>query len=267
MTGGPGWPTLARAVIWSELRGRRWRLFAFPLGAGALFLGLLGVTALSPDILTGATRDALAAQAGQYFGGTPTDTALLLSMVIIQGPYFVAMIGAVLAILMTQTGVGQRMAAGELELLLSGPYREREVFVALVAGTFALALLMIGVLALISFGGAALFVVWAGVSLTSEAYVLLAAGLFTAVPLALWATFLAVVVYLRFPDTPVNGTEPGNLLILIGVLPAVGLVVIPTAVPTINPFLVSLAGIAVSLVAVVVGWITVQRWLNVKNLL
>jgi hypothetical protein len=47
------------------------------------------------------------------------------------------------------------MAAGEL--LLSGPYRE--VFVALVAGTVVQALLMIGVLAGISFGGAAAFVV------------------------------------------------------------------------------------------------------------
>jgi hypothetical protein len=59
----------------------------------------------------------------------------------------------------------------------------------------------------------------------------------------MWATFLAVVVYLRFPDTPVNGTEPGNLLIMVGILPAV------------------------SLGAVGVGWISVRRWLNVKTLL
>jgi hypothetical protein len=267
MTGGPGWPTLARAIVWSELRGRRWRLFAFPIGAGVLFLGLLAATAVSPEILTETTREALAAQAEQYFTGTASDTALLLSMVIIQGPYFVAMIGAVLAILVTQTGVGQRMAAGELELLLSGPFREREVFVALIAGSFVLSLLMIGVLVVISFGGAAIVIQWVGITLTSEAFVLLTAGLLTPIPMALWATFLAVVVYLRFPDTPVNGTEPGNLIIMIGVLPAVLLVVLPTAIPTINPFLVSVGGVGVSLLAVTGGWLSVQRWLNVKNLL
>jgi hypothetical protein len=177
------------------------------------------------------------------------------------------MIGAVLAVLVTQTGVGQRLSAGELELLLSGPYREREVFVALVIGSFVLALLMIGVLMLLSFGGSALLLAWADVSLTADALRLLATGLVTPVPLALWATFLAVVVYLRFPDTPVNGTEPGNLLIMLGILPAVSLVVLPTAFPSINPLLLSVGGIAVSLGAVGIGWMSVRRWLNVKTLL
>lgn len=104
MSETPGWQTLARAVVWSELRGPSWRLFAFPIGAGLLFVGLLGVTALSPGVLTGTTREALAAQAGQYFTGMDGDTALLLAMLVIQGPYFVAMIGAVLAVLVTQTG-------------------------------------------------------------------------------------------------------------------------------------------------------------------
>ncbi len=267
MTETPGWPTLARAIVWSELRGRGWRLFAFPVGAGLLFLGLLGVTSLSPGVLTGTTREALAAQAGQYFTGVEGDTALLLAMLVVQGPYFVAMIGAVLAVLVTQTGVGQRLSAGELELLLSGPYREREVFVALVVGSFVLALLMIGVLMVLSFGGSALVLAWVDVSLTTEVVRLLATGLVTPIPLALWATFLAVVVYLRFPDTPVNGTEPGNLLIVLGILPAVSLVVVPTALPAVNPLLLSVGGIAVSLGAVVGGWIHVRRWLDVKTLL
>jgi ethanolamine transporter len=267
MTGTPGWQTLARAIVWSELRGRGWRLFAFPVGAGLLFLGLLGVTALSPGVLTGTTREALAAQAGQYFTGMEGDAALLLAMLVVQGPYFVAMIAAVLAVLVTQTGVGQRLSAGELELLLSGPYREREVFVALVVGSFVLALLMTGVLMLLSFGGSALLLAWVDVSLTADALRLLLTGLVTPVPLALWATFLAVVVYLRFPDTPVNGTEPGNLLIMLGILPAVSLVVLPTAFPSIHPLLLSAGGIAVSLGAVGVGWVSVRRWLNVKTLL
>jgi signal transduction histidine kinase len=86
----------------------------------------------------------------------------------------------------------------------------------------------------------------------------------TPVPLALWATFLAVVVYLRFPDTPVNGTEPGNLLIVLGVLPAVSLVVLPTAFPSIDPLSLSVGGIVVSLTAVGVGWVSVRRWLDVR---
>ncbi|WP_254768493.1 hypothetical protein [Salinilacihabitans rarus] len=267
MSATPGWRTLARAVVWSELRGRGWRLFAFPAGAGLLFLGLLGVTAVSPGVLTGTTRETLAVQAGHYFTGMDSDTALLLAMLVIQGPYFVAMTGAVLSVLITQTGVGQRLAAGELELLLSGPYREREVFVALVAGSFVLALLMIGVLVAIAFGGSVLVLAWADVSLTTDAFRLLGTGLLTPIPLALWTTFLAVVVYLRFPDTPVNGTEPGNLLILVGILPAVSLVVVPTAVPSIDPLLLSVGGIAVSLAAVGIGWVSVRQWLDVKTLL
>lgn len=267
MTDVPGWQTLARALVWSELRGRGWRLFAFPFGAGILFLGLLGITAVSPGALTGATRAALSAQAEQYFTGVGSDTALLLAMVVVQGPYFVAMIGAVLSILVTQTGVGQRLSAGEFELLLSGPYSEREVFIALVAASFVLSLLVIGVLAVIAFGGTAIALAWAGVSLTPSAVRLLATGLLTPVPLALWATFVAVVVYLRFPETPINGTEPGNLLIMVGMLPAVLLVMLPTAVPSIDPVLLSVGGIALSLLAIGIGWTSVRQWFDVKTLL
>ncbi|KAB1190462.1 hypothetical protein GJR96_15905 [Haloferax sp. MBLA0076] len=267
MSSTPGWQTLAKAIIWSELRGRSWRLFAFPVGAGLLFLGLLGVTAVSPDVLTGTTREALATQAGQFFTGTEDDTALLLAMLVIQGPFFIAMISAVLSVLVTQTGVGQRLAAGELELLLSGPYREREVFVALVVGSFALALLMTAVLMSIAIAGSAFVLAWAEVSLTAGALRLMVTGLLTPVPLTLWATFVAVVVYLRFPETPVNGTEPGNILIMVGILPAVSLVVLPTAVPSIDPILLSVGGTIVSLGAVGVGWVTVSRWLDVKTLL
>jgi ethanolamine transporter len=263
----PGWQTLARAIVWSEIRGRGWRLFAIPLGAGALFLGLLAITALSPDVLTGATRSALAAQAERYFTDVGSDTALLLAMLVVQGPFFVAMIGAVLSILVTQTGVGQRLSAGELELLLSGPYSDREVFVALVGGSFVLALLVVGVLAAIAFGGTAVALAWAGVSLTPSAIRLFATGLLTPIPLTLWATFVAVVVYLRFPETPVNGTEPGNLVIQLGVIPAVLLVVLPTAVPSIDPVLLSVGGVAVSLLGIGIGWMTVSRWFDVKTVL
>ncbi|WP_458189066.1 hypothetical protein [Haladaptatus sp. NG-WS-4] len=53
MSDTPGWQTLARALVWSELRGRGWRLFTFPIGAGVLFLGMLGLTAVLPGALTG----------------------------------------------------------------------------------------------------------------------------------------------------------------------------------------------------------------------
>jgi hypothetical protein len=59
---------------------------------------------------------------------------------------------------------------------LSGPYREREVFVALVAGSFILALLMVGVLMVLSFGGSLLILLWADVALTADAFRLRVAG-------------------------------------------------------------------------------------------
>ncbi|WP_458189065.1 hypothetical protein [Haladaptatus sp. NG-WS-4] len=191
----------------------------------------------------------------------------MLAMLVVQGSYFVGMIGAVLSILVTQTGVGQRLSAGEFELLLSGPYREREVFVALVAGLFVLSLLVIGVLAAISFGGGAIALLWADASLTPSAVRLLATGLLTPIPLALWATFVAVVVYLTFPETPINGTEPGNLLIMVGILPGVALVILLTAVPSIDPILLSAGGVTVSLLAIGIGWTSVRRWFDVKTLL
>jgi hypothetical protein len=54
---------------------------------------------------------------------------------------------------------------------------------------------------------------------------------------------------------------------MLGILPAVSLVVLPTAFPSINPLLLSVGGIVVSLGAVGVGWVSVRRWLNVKTLL
>lgn len=267
MREAPGWTTLARAIVWSELKGRNWRLFAIPLGAGALFLAILGLTAASPGSLTPMTREALRAQADIYFTGVGSDRALLLAMLVVQGPQLVAMLGAVLSVLVTQTGMGQRLGAGELELLLSGPYHDREVFVALVGGSFVLSLLVIAVLAVIAFGGGIAAVAWAGVSLTPAAVRLLVTGLVAPVPIALWATFVAVVVYLAFPETPVNGTEPGNLLIMVGIVPGLAVVILPTAIPSVDPFLVSAGGAALSLLAVAAGWVTVRRWFDVKKVL
>jgi ethanolamine transporter len=269
--GAPGTATLARALVWSELRGQSWRLFAFPgLMGGLALLPVLASAFLGLDVASGldpATRDLLVRSAGEFIVGPVDDRSLLVVLLVVQGPFVVTMFGALLGLLIVQSGVGKRTAAGEFELLLSGPYRERDVFAALVAASFALALLAIALLVVLVVGGSLLTLTTVDVALSGAAIQLVLIGLVAPVPMALWATFVTVVLYLVFPEAATNNAHPGNLLALLSLAPALGLLLVAVTGLGVDPFVLVVAANLVPLGAIAVGWATVRRWFSVQRLL
>lgn len=263
----PGPTTLAFAFIWSELRGQGWKLFAFPLAMGLLIAGGIGVASVSSFPLDPQTTQVLQDAASAYFTAVPAREELLVALIVIQGPSTLAMLAAVIGLLMVQLGLGKRLAGGEFELLLSGPYRDRDVFVALVVAALVLVLAGLAILAALSVGVGLAILLSAGVQLSSAGVTLVSAGVFAAIPMALWATFVGVVVYLVFPEAATNNSHPGNLLAIVAILPGL-IAVIVTAMPTgLDPVFLVAGMNVVPLTAIAVGWLTVSRWLSVEKIL
>lgn len=263
----PGPLTLTRAYVWSEIRGQGWKLFAFPLAAGVLFALGTVLAARTSGVLDPETIQLLRETAGQFFTQELTEADLGLVFVLVQGPSIVAMLAALVGLMLVQTGLGKRLAGGEFELLLSGPYRERDVFVALVFGSFALALVGIAILAVLSIGPALVLASSSGLQLSSAGITLVLLGVLAPIPIALWATFLAVVIYLVFPEAATNNSHPGNMLALLGILPALVLLLGTTTGVGGNPLVLTAAANVVPLAAIGVGWVTVRRWFSVEKVL
>lgn len=258
---------LAATLLWSELRGLGWKLFVFPVGIGALFLTVFllpvdALAALDPEAL-----DVLRVQAERYFTDIGSARGLVLALFFVQGPFFIAMVAAILSLLLVQTGVGKRLQDGELELLLSGPYSPNQVFLALVAGSVALTLIAVASLAVIALGGGLVVLVTSGVELGGGLLTLIALAVVLPIPLTIWATLVAVVVYLRWPETSMNGAGPGNFVILLGILPAILAVIAINTVPSLDPVIGALGLVVLTSLAVGLGVVSLRRWLRVDRLL
>lgn len=264
---GPGPVPLALAFLWSELRGQGWKLFAFPVAIGALIAGSVigaSVTSLSLDPQT---TELLQESAEQYFTTPPAADDLLVALIVVQGPSIVMALAAVISLFTVQTGLGRRLAGGEFELLLSGPYRDKDVFAALVLGAFLIVLLGVAVLAVLSMGVGLAILLTAGVELSSSGVALFSVGTVALIPMVLWATFVSVVVYLVFPEAATNNTHPGNLLAAAAILPAIGIVVASTTDLGIDPLVIVVGANVVPLIGITIGWVTVRQWFSVEKVL
>jgi len=265
--GSPGPVPLAIAFLWSELRGKGWKLFAFPVGTGVLVaVSILGasLTSLSLDPQT---TQLLQDSAEQYFATPPGEDDLLVALIVVQGPSIVITLAAATSMFTVQTGLGKRLAGGEFELLLSGPYRDKDVFVALVLGAFFLGMIGVAVLAALTIGVGLVVLLTSGVELSSSGITLFSIGTVAVIPMVLWATFVSVVVYLVFPDAAMNNTDPGNLLVILAILPAVGLVIASTSDVGIDPLIIVIAANLVPLLGIAIGWVTISQWFSVEKIL
>ena len=259
--------TLALAYVWSELRGQGWKLFAFPLVAGLVIAGGIGVASVTTLPLDAELTQLLQDAAGQYFTQVPDEGNLLTALIVIQGPSTVTMLAALMSLIMVQTGLGKRLAVGEFELLLSGPYRDREVFLALVVGAFILSLIGIGIILVLSMGVGLGILLTEGVQLSSDGIALFTIGLIAPIPMALWATFVAVVTFLIFPEAAMNNSHPGNLIPMVAILPAIGVLLATTAGIGVDAFVIVASANLFPLLGMLIGWITVRWWFRVEKVL
>lgn len=244
---------LTQALITTERRRRGWKLWAFPIGLGLLFLALIVLVLSSRiEMLTPTTRQSLKMIVHQNFTGIHGSTALALALLIVQGPYLLSVFVPILAVLTVRPLIGARLTSGEFERLLGAPYSHDDVFLAFVSAICIIIFAQIAVLAIVCFGGG-----WVLVLVSSESFqVSMNPAVYLAflapIPIGLWATLVATFVYMRYPDTPLNGTSIGNFLLLVAFIPgSAGILLTAT---TIEPVMLALVAVVGVSIAVIFAW-------------
>lgn len=232
---------LARTLADAEVDARgRW-LVLYPVGFGLLFVALTALAAAAPGTLTGTTQSGLEAALDRYFASV-SGPRFAVALVVVQAPVLVSLFAAVVATPTARSLAGRRVSRGEFESLLAAPYTHAEVFAALVATAFLLALSQTLVLGVVGVGGAWAVLLAAGAEYTLAVGPVIYAPYLVPGSVALWAALVSTVVYLAYPETALSGTGTGNFLLLVALLPALALLGLTTTATAVSPLVVSVAG-------------------------
>ncbi|WP_141727635.1 hypothetical protein [Thermogemmatispora onikobensis] len=239
---------LTGALLWRGRREQGVRLLVIPLAFALFFLLLCLVTLYFPGLLTPLSRFAIQAQAQAYFGATVHGNAgLAMALLLIQGPYLIALFAAFMGATLAQNLVGTEAARGGLELLLSSAYRVQEVFVAFLLASFVLTICQWAILALGTLGAAATVLALLRIAFTLQArYIALAVAV--PLPIALWANLGALFLGMAFPRlTQIRTGSTTNLMQLLAALPALALLILINIRPDLNAGLVAAIALGVGL--------------------
>ncbi len=241
--------SLTRALIWRTIREQGIRLWLFPCLVVSLFLGSIALVILEPSLLTGLTSRALIQVARDHFSADiNTSTGMAMVLLLLQGPYFVALIGALMASSFACAAVGTETSRGGLEIMLSAPLQPRDIFLALITHITVLSavswVLLIGVILILAIGTLHLL---EPQMVFSFGYLLSA----TLMPLSviLWASLIAVSLSIYCPKlADIHTGTTNNLVQLIAILPAFLLFMAVNLSPRVEPLYVVIAAFGMGLV-------------------
>jgi ABC-type transport system involved in multi-copper enzyme maturation permease subunit len=256
--------TLARALTLRGIREQgRW-IVINPLLLAAFFLLLVGAALYAPVILTGPTRHAIEVGAARY--GTHRETAVALSVIINQAPYFIALVGALVGSTLAQSLVGQESNRGGIELLLSAPYRLSEVVWSLLLVAFTLTAISWLGLSLVSVAGSAalLAAMHATLPIGGGRIALL---LLFPLPLAYLSNLIGVILSIVFPRAAQMRTGGFNLFQYMAIAPSLIVMIVANFWPSLNPFAIAATAMAAGLAGSVLAMAIVGRLFNPSALL
>lgn len=236
-----------------------------PLLLAAFFVFLIGAALYFPHVLTGPTRHAIDVGASQYGTGNH-QTAIALSIILNQAPYFVALVGALVGSTLAQNLVGQESSRGGIELLLSGPYRLGEVLASLLLVSFLLTAINWLGLSLVSVTGSAVLLAVMHTGLPASASRLTLLLLFP-LPLAYLSNLIGVILSILFPQAAQIRTGGFNLFQLLAIAPSLAVMLIANFWPTLNPFGVAAAAMAAGIVGSAVAMTIVGRIFDPSSVL
>ncbi|MDR5710404.1 MAG: hypothetical protein QN140_11355 [Armatimonadota bacterium] len=256
---------LCGALLWRVVRDQRGKLVLAPLGYGLLALAIMLAPIYLPE--GGATALRLREGLGMLVGPLPDHSlAVALAVVVVQGPYLVGVLASVAGAVLAQVTVTSEMARGGLELLLSAPYRPREVFAAFLASSFLLVAFSWAVLTAVAIGLPVLGLAWLGAPQIPSFYVGIA--LFVPLPLSLWADLIASAVTLAFPSLGLLRVGTGSTLgQFLAIAPAMGALLFITIRPDVHPAKLGGAALLLGLGAVGLGLALFSRAFRVEVLL
>jgi len=254
-----------QSLVWEHLADRRTGVLLSPLAFSVLFLGVTLLTAYSPGVLTPTTRASLDQIVEGQFSGSKSRYVYALAMFLIQGPYLLGTLSGVMGIQTGQKLSVKAIGSGRFELLLTAPYDQKHVFLSFLAASFVLTLLKVAVFSVLSIGGPLLALDLLFGLQTEFTNVITAVAFLVPIPLALWSNLMVLLGAMGFGTSIYNRFD--EVMPLVGIAPAIALVVIVNVVPEVSLFELSVVSIVLTggVTALCIGWVT--RWFDVERVL
>jgi hypothetical protein len=255
------WPglELARSLLWRERRGRGAQLIIGPVCYGLGLIVLAVALAHVPGALTPITRHALERHAVLYLGTAPTGWGLSLALLVLQGPYMIALFAGASG--GTARGLlGAEISCGGFELLVGAGYRVGDVFVGLLATSCTLALLESGLLAATALGPPLIALAFSGAPFTLPPQ-FVAMALLLPAPLVVWSSLLTL--YFGIALAPRWQAYVGSLRRL----PVLVLLVVMNLRPDLDPIRVGIVAISLAITGSLLVTYLLGRRCRIEQLL
>lgn len=230
------------ALFWRARRVVGKKLVIVPALSGVGLLILTSVALTFPGILTPSTRAALEESAGSVLGVDSTPEGLALSLLVVQGPYLMAMFASMVAVSQASDLLVADVESGGFEQLLAAPIERRQLVAASMGVALCISVIGWLVMTAVVLGGAiAILNVTAQTSI-SLGWDYWVAALWVPLPLMLFATVIGAIVTLRLPRLArLRIGLAGNVTQLVALAPALTLFMLVNFVPDLPIVTVAVA--------------------------
>jgi ABC-type Na+ efflux pump permease subunit len=190
-----------------------------------------------------------------------------MALLILQGPWLLAVFAAVRAAAVAQNAVAGEAARGGLELLLASPHRLSQIFAGMLISSLALTLLGWVVMALTVLGPSA-----ATLALLHVRFMLPVSHflplVFLPVPMVLWANLIALLLVLRFPQlAQIRAGTSGSVVQLVAASPTIAFFAAISLRPEADALRVGLLATAVGIAGCGVAAAVLKRHFRAERFL
>ena len=256
--------TLGRTFSWEQWRASRFRMFALPAVLGLLLFGVNVVASQYPVVLTITSEEILQAHAERYFTDI-SGSEFILGLLIVQGPYIMMVLCAIIGGNVAGTLVTQHIESGRFEMLLNAPYERGRLFHGFVLGAVIITMIQTLVFGLIAIGSTALLLSMYGVSFDGSIGGYLYIALFSPLPVAVWATLIVITLRIHSGVGATVG-EFEDLGDLVALAPPLAGLFVVSLNPGISVLWLTAGMCALALLAIVLSTATVRYWFHPVDL-
>lgn len=275
----PRWnpSTSPRSRTARVLRAYLWRavLEGGPVAArNAALCGILyGLGVLTaffaPNLFTSVTRSSLERLSGTYFADLPRHgVALGLAFLLLQGPYFVALMSSYVAASTPLSVMGAELGRGAFESLLATPAGVRNLVFAVLVTCLVFAVGSWVVMTALTIGASTAIIglIHAGIDVNSTFWQM---ALLLPLGLTVLSTLISLLFTMRFPSVArakLGASSSQNPVLLLAVAPSLAALVTFSLRPTINPFrfasyLFAIAAVLSVVLVIAIPWMLTREQL------
>lgn len=254
--------SLALALVWRTWRARPVSMLLVPIAVGILAASTVAFALHWPGILTSSTESSISRSAELFFPGQSSTEAMGLAALQVESPYLLGLFAALAGASIAHGAVAIETARGGFDILLASRRNPTEIGLAVLSASVALTMaswltmvVVVGLLgSLVLLVSGVTPVVSAGL-LTSALFISLAMGLTSAL-----ITLLANALFPSLSEPRVGMSR--SVTQIAGIAPALALLLVHTAQPTLHSIWLGLGVLAVDLVAITVVSRRLGVWLR-----